>query len=45
LYADAFAADPKLAEDLHTESRYRAACSAALAGCGLGKDSGNLLRR
>jgi serine/threonine-protein kinase len=34
LYADAFAADPTLAEDLRTESRFRAAGSAALAGCG-----------
>src|SRR5262249_29323640 len=33
---DAFAADPKLAENLETRERYNAACSAALAGCGTG---------
>jgi serine/threonine-protein kinase len=38
LYADAFAADPTLAEDLARECRYRAARCAALAGCGLGAD-------
>jgi tetratricopeptide (TPR) repeat protein len=38
-YADAFAADPKLAEDLQTSNRYNAACAAALAGCGKGADT------
>jgi serine/threonine-protein kinase len=42
LYADAFAADPKLAEDLKAESRYRAAGCAALAGCGRGEDGARL---
>jgi serine/threonine-protein kinase len=40
LYADAFAADPKLAEK--AESRFRAARCAALAGCGGGSDAGQL---
>src|SRR5262249_13555726 len=39
LYADAFAAEPKLAEHAN---RYNAACAAALAGCGLGKDGATL---
>ncbi len=38
LYAEAFAADPRLVEDLESEYRYDAACSAALAGCGKGND-------
>jgi eukaryotic-like serine/threonine-protein kinase len=38
LFAEALAADPKLAEDRRTEFRYHAACVAALAGCGEGKD-------
>src|SRR5262249_6292537 len=38
LYADAFAADGAVAEELTTECRYRAACCAAQAGCGLGAD-------
>jgi formylglycine-generating enzyme required for sulfatase activity len=58
LCADAFAADPDLAERLHraakesdktnriealnSECRYRAARCAALAGCGLGKESAKL---
>jgi serine/threonine-protein kinase len=37
-YADAFAADPKLADNLRASVRYNAACAAALAGCGQGKD-------
>jgi tetratricopeptide (TPR) repeat protein/serine/threonine protein kinase len=41
-FSDAFAGDPKLADDLHTRHRYNAACAAALAGCGQGKDAGNL---
>ncbi len=39
LYADAFAADPSLAQDVHAGYRYRAACSAAAAGCGNCKDA------
>jgi tetratricopeptide (TPR) repeat protein len=39
LFADAFAAEPKLAVDLDAQSRYNAACYAALAGCGQGKDT------
>jgi tetratricopeptide (TPR) repeat protein len=39
LFAEAFAADPKLAEDLKSRNRYDAACAAALGGCGKGKDS------
>jgi serine/threonine-protein kinase len=42
LYADAFATDPALAEDLTWEYRYRAARWAALAGCGLDKDGAKL---
>src|SRR5262249_50467543 len=40
-YADAFAAEPKLAEQLNSH-RYNAACAAALAGCGQGKDADQL---
>jgi hypothetical protein len=36
--ARAFAAEPKLAEDLRTSLRYDAACYAALAGCRQGVD-------
>jgi serine/threonine-protein kinase len=42
LYADTFAADPKLAEDPLVSHRYNAARAAALAGCGRGKDGSNL---
>jgi serine/threonine-protein kinase len=42
LYAEAFAADPTLAEDTHVRHRYHAACAAALVGCGEGKDGGAL---
>jgi serine/threonine-protein kinase len=42
LYADAFAANPKLAEDMKAETRYRAARCAALAGCGGGADGASL---
>jgi eukaryotic-like serine/threonine-protein kinase len=38
LRADALDADPKLAEDRGAWHRLTAACSAALAGCGQGKD-------
>jgi tetratricopeptide (TPR) repeat protein len=41
-YADAFAAEPKVADDLRTQHRYNAACAAALAGCGKGKDAADL---
>jgi serine/threonine protein kinase/Tfp pilus assembly protein PilF len=41
-YTDAFAAEPKLADDLRAEHRYNAACAAALAGCGQGKDADKL---
>jgi hypothetical protein len=37
--ADAFARDPKLAEDLEAGHRYDAACYAALAAAGQGKDA------
>jgi tetratricopeptide (TPR) repeat protein len=37
-FEEAFAAQPKLAEDLDAGPRYTAACAAALAGCGQGKD-------
>jgi serine/threonine-protein kinase len=39
LYADAFAAEPKLAADLGQQHRYNAACSAALAAEGEGEDA------
>jgi hypothetical protein len=39
LYAAAFAADSKLAEDLQAGRRYRAACAAAEAGGGNGPDA------
>jgi serine/threonine protein kinase/tetratricopeptide (TPR) repeat protein len=37
-YRDAFAEQPTLADDLQQQHRYNAACAAALAGCGQGKD-------
>jgi len=40
-YEQAFAADPKLAEHVDAH-RYNAACAAALAGCGQGKDADQL---
>jgi hypothetical protein len=39
LYAEVFAAEPGLADDLGKPHRYNAACAAALAGCGQGKDA------
>jgi serine/threonine-protein kinase len=42
LYADAFAADPRLAEDLRLGLRFSAARAAALAGCGRGEDGATL---
>jgi serine/threonine-protein kinase len=37
-WGEALQADPKLAEDREACHRYNAACAAALAGCGPGKD-------
>jgi tetratricopeptide (TPR) repeat protein len=42
LYADAFAAETKLAADLNRQHRYNAACSAALAAAGQGEDAQRL---
>jgi serine/threonine-protein kinase len=42
LYATAFAADPKLADDLNASPRYQAACQAALAAAGMGEDAAKL---
>ncbi len=41
-YTEAFASQPALADDLSDDNRYDAACAAALAGCGQGKDAGAL---
>jgi serine/threonine-protein kinase len=44
-YGEAFAAEPKLANELDAYDvtyRYEAACAAALAGCGQGKDADKL---
>jgi serine/threonine protein kinase/Flp pilus assembly protein TadD len=41
-YAKAFAAEPQLAADLSSGHRYDAACAAAQAGCGQGKDADTL---
>jgi serine/threonine-protein kinase len=41
-YRDAFAEQPRLAEDFQRKFRYNAACTAALAGCGQGKDADKL---
>jgi tetratricopeptide (TPR) repeat protein len=41
-YAEAFAAEPKLAQNLEVSHRYNAACAAALAGCGQGQDAAAL---
>ncbi len=41
-YADAFAEQPQLADDLTAGHRYNAACAAALAGCGQGEDAAKL---
>jgi serine/threonine protein kinase/Flp pilus assembly protein TadD len=38
-YAEASAADPRLLADPATGQRYDAACAAALAGCGQGRDA------
>jgi tetratricopeptide (TPR) repeat protein/serine/threonine protein kinase len=42
LSASAFAADPKLADDMKLQHRYNAACYAALAAAGKGIDAGEL---
>jgi tetratricopeptide (TPR) repeat protein len=42
LFADAFAADPKVSADLKTGRRYDAVCCAALAGTGRGEDAAGL---
>jgi hypothetical protein len=44
-FAGAFAADPKLADDLKSWNRYNAACVAALAGSGQGEDVAKLEER
>ena len=38
LWAEALAADPKLADDRQAQHRYNAACAAALAAAGRGED-------
>jgi hypothetical protein len=42
LYAEAFAADPKRADDVEARHRYNAARSAALSAAGQGKDADKL---
>jgi serine/threonine protein kinase/Tfp pilus assembly protein PilF len=41
-WEQAFAGKPRLAEDPRNGNRYNAACAAALAGCGKGKDADKL---
>jgi serine/threonine-protein kinase len=41
-FRDAFTAEPKRAEAVPEATRYNAACAAALAGCGQGRDVGRL---
>src|SRR5439155_12706757 len=41
-YEEAFAASPRLEDDLGAGHRYNAARTAALAGCGRGKDTDKL---
>jgi tetratricopeptide (TPR) repeat protein/serine/threonine protein kinase len=41
-YTEAFAEQPALAANLQAAHRYNAACAAALAGCGQGKDAASL---
>jgi tetratricopeptide (TPR) repeat protein len=41
-YVEAFAAETQLAVDLNSGHRYSAACAAAQAGCGRGKDADTL---
>jgi tetratricopeptide (TPR) repeat protein len=38
LWGEALANNPKLADDRQAAHRYNAACAAALAGCGMGRD-------
>jgi hypothetical protein len=38
-YGETFADRPRIGEDLATGHRYNAACAAAMAGCGAGKDN------
>jgi tetratricopeptide (TPR) repeat protein len=38
LWAEAFQGEPKLSQDMQAQNRYQAACAAALAGSGKGKD-------
>ncbi len=38
LWSESFQSQPKLAEDMQVQNRHNAACAAALAGCGQGKD-------
>jgi tetratricopeptide (TPR) repeat protein len=42
LFADAFAADPKVADDLNAQHRYIAACSASIAAASQGDDAARL---
>ena len=42
LYQEAFEADPKLAEGQYAQDHFAAACFAALAGSGSGKDGTNV---
>jgi tetratricopeptide (TPR) repeat protein len=41
-FSNAFAEEPKFANDMKSGHRYKAACSAAQAGCGQGKDADKL---
>jgi serine/threonine-protein kinase len=41
-YGQAFAAEPKLADEQNAPHRYNAACAAALAGAGRGRDGASL---
>jgi serine/threonine protein kinase/Flp pilus assembly protein TadD len=41
-FEQAFTDQPALADNMQRQSRYDAACAAALAGCGMGKDAGAL---
>jgi tetratricopeptide (TPR) repeat protein/serine/threonine protein kinase len=42
LYTEAFAAEPKLTEDVRAQHLYNAACVATLAGCGQSNDADRL---
>src|SRR5262249_42173300 len=41
-YGEVLVAEPAIADDLYNSHRYKAACAAALAGCGQGKDADKL---